>query len=222
MKHISPITLKSRKILILKTIAEIKKEENYKDNLFYINKKIDTLKKELINNNSCVHHRILEEELELYLKYKSIICIKIDENFIEGVMQLENKFVNTKTLKLFVLSYIAIEHIKIENIYQIESKQIKNTSLENEPNFSLLKKDNFLTDFQYRDLLNKYELNSNVLSKFKQSLAFYFYKFFYYTKEDSEHAARHISKSLFNDDKGVNSTREELPPIYKGKYIQFL
>lgn len=218
-KYYSPITLSSKKLLILKTIAEIKKINNYKENLKYIDRKLKLLFKNSINHE--ISNTIIKEEIELSLKYKHILNVKITESFIEKLLKLDNKLFNTKTIELILSVYIAIEHIRVENIYLMQNKRIQDLT-----NDYLKNKDvNFnnweLTDNEYKHLELKYCNNPNALSKFKKTISFYFYTFFKETKEDSEEMAKSITWLLFNDTKKSNYIRLDEEIGYQGKYISF-
>jgi hypothetical protein len=219
----TPINLKTRKRLILKTLATIKKEYKYKENKIYLNNKIY---KKSSSTFFKINHILIGEELKIYLKMNFINETKVPKNFIEKIMDLNSSLVNTKTIQLILLSYLAIETLKREVIYEEEQKQInRNFSLENLANeFENI----YLTDYQEKTINEKYKINANVLSLFKKMIAYHYHIYFEFSKEESENIVRDLSFSLYDDNRKANFTREYfrekefMVPMYIGKYISFL
>lgn len=219
----SPITLKLRKELILKCIAELKREYKIKKTKKYITNKISEL---LDNMNFDINSIIIQNEFSLYEKLNNIASVKISREFIEQIMNIDNKLINSKTIFLILSSYLEMQILKIEKIYEEEKKLIsENFSLENLHNEY---QNIFLSDNQLKNIEKKYNTNAKVLSHFKKSIAYYYHVYFKYTKEESEELARDLSWSLFNDKKKANFTRDYYRerefqiPTYFGKYISFM
>lgn len=221
----SPIDSRGRKKAILKCIAEIKKQYKVKETKKYLLDKLNNLSDLNYIKNININFDVLKNEFTTYERLNEIVNIKISKEFIEKILdkEIENKLINSKTIFLILSTYLEIETLKAEEIYNQTIKAV-NKDLESLADDIEISK---LTDYQIKEIDKKFNSKANVLSIFKKSIAYYYYVYFKYTKEEAENIGRDLSLMLFDDSKKANFTREYfrdkefLPPTYFGKYISF-
>lgn len=223
------------KRLVLKVIANIKRENLYKETTRHIKEKLKKLICDIGNDYLLVNKSVIREELENHLRLSIILKLKIENSFIDKILSLDKSYLLFNNIKLMLLVYIELQIIKNEALYYEENRELERVYYELLKDCEDMEYPNnyqILSDNQYKKIEEQKKQKAKVLSFFKQSLALKLYQYQNYSKEESELNAREISNILFNDTKGVNFTREKIPflngkqsykpPHYNGKYVNIM